>query len=59
MNSSIIDEDIVHFEIGIFARFGIVKFYKGVLEGVACLSVTNDLATVEKKVLVKPLLSKI
>ena len=45
VNSSVIDQDVVHFEIGGFAGLLILKLDEGVLKGVPCLFVSYHLAT--------------
>lgn len=44
MNSTIIDEDIVHLVVSFLAHLGGLELDKCVLKGIAALIVTDDLA---------------
>lgn len=44
MDAPVVNEDIVHFKIGCLARFLIFKLHKGVLQRVACLSISYHFA---------------
>ena len=46
VNPAVVDQHIVHLEVGILARLGIVEFDEGVLQRVSCQSIANNFATV-------------
>lgn len=46
MNTSIVNQDIVHLKVGLFCRLFLVEFDKCIAERLARLSISDDLATV-------------
>jgi hypothetical protein len=44
MNAVVVNQDTLHFKVGLLTIFLLLKLYEGVLQAVAGSSVSNDLA---------------
>jgi hypothetical protein len=54
VNPPVVDENIVHFEVGLFTIFPVFEFDESVLQGIARLFIPNDFAAKETRVVREP-----